>query len=908
MRVLMATFWDYPHIGGVSTHITELKDGLEMLGHSVDIFSMNEVRNNLTNHEEKLKIKMATIQKDNSLTPFIKNYEINKLAYALVAEEISFESYDIIHAHDVVSALVLGSVINSQIVLTIHGYLTYESITLGLITKGSPEEKYLMDIERNGLYYAKEIITPALNNKQYILSTFNYSNKISVINNFVKVDETETIDKSNELRNELNIPLNSIIIVSPNRLVKRKGVIYGVEAMVEIIKKIPSAYLLLFGSGPLHGEILNYINNNNLLLHCILGGDLPNHLVRKYIQASDFVLVPSIPIEGEEEATSLSAIEGMAAGKVVVASSSGGLKELIKHNDTGILVPPSDSNAIAQAIIRLSKDKEQREKIGLNARENIIKNHSHISAAKKVEEVYRRNLNNRSKVQISLRKESDINLPELSHLINSLRQREFQQRLKGRTEADRQSINSINQKKESLHVVYVMTHVGVTGGSKIIFQHANYLNKAGVKVTIVSHFPKPDWYPVDADYIQVPFGVELAKGIPNCDVIVATYWDHIQTCVETGIAPVIYFEQGDFHLYDLKKMNSEIMDFIRRQYEIPEFILTVSNQTAKVIKKVYNREAKVIHNALDLNIFTNEGEKYNHPRPYILMIGSDQTKFKRIEDIINAYEILKSQISNIDLIWITPNEPSTENKKRVSKVFINPTQKEIAKFYRGALAYVSGSQYESFPLPPLEAMSCGTPVITTDNIGVLEYAIDSYNALIVPVGDIQKFVEKIIIVYQDRDLRQKLIENGLKTSKQFTWENIIIELKKYFTEITNYAVMPRNQLKDWEIKLTEDQFNNQDDYEKFLRFLKNTVATEVYVVVVYSLIEGHQTSRWELAAKKKDNREVIIDKCYVKVNGKKPHILPYQDAYQLFVQKKYAGAYDLFKRKYEEQHGSFEKS
>lgn len=74
-----------------------------------------------------------------------------------------------------------------------------------------------------------------------------------------------------------------------------------------------------------------------------------------------------------------------------------------------------------------------------------------------------------------------------------------------------------------------MTHVGICGGTKICFEHVNHLTRFNQRATIVSHFEKPTWFPIhkNVHYIQVPFEKELATGIPQCDVIVATYWREI---------------------------------------------------------------------------------------------------------------------------------------------------------------------------------------------------------------------------------------------------------------------------------------------------------------------------------------------------------------------------------------------
>ena len=99
------------------------------------------------------------------------------------------------------------------------------------------------------------------------------------------------------------------------------------------------------------------------------------------------------------------------------------------------------------------------------------------------------------------------------------------------------------------HVVYVMSNTTICGAAKIIFQHANRLREKGVKVTIVAYFNKPSWFNIKCDYIQAPFTTKLAMCIPQCDLIIATYYTHIGECVKTRLAPVIYFEQGDFHIF-----------------------------------------------------------------------------------------------------------------------------------------------------------------------------------------------------------------------------------------------------------------------------------------------------------------------------------------------------------------------
>lgn len=79
----------------------------------------------------------------------------------------------------------------------------------------------------------------------------------------------------------------------------------------------------------------------------------------------------------------------------------------------------------------------------------------------------------------------------------------------------------------------------------------------------------------------------------------------------------------------------------------------------------------------------------------------------------------------------------------------------------------------------MEAMASGTPVVTTDCIGIRDYAINNVNALIVPPGNTEALSEALYRVLTDEALRRYLIENGLQTAREWSW-NKRIELVERF--------------------------------------------------------------------------------------------------------------------------------
>jgi glycosyltransferase involved in cell wall biosynthesis len=121
-------------------------------------------------------------------------------------------------------------------------------------------------------------------------------------------------------------------------------------------------------------------------------------------------------------------------------------------------------------------------------------------------------------------------------------------------------------------------------------------------------------------------------------------------------------------------------------------------------------------------------------------------------------------------------------------LYEKPSDRELARLYCSADVFLYTSRAESFGLPGLEAMACGTPTVCTDCKGNREYAIHSYNCLMAAQGNIPGLKELVITAIKDTGLRDRLIRGGLETAKKFSWERTVDEFESAFADPANWSV------------------------------------------------------------------------------------------------------------------------
>lgn len=146
-------------------------------------------------------------------------------------------------------------------------------------------------------------------------------------------------------------------------MVKRMAPIYGPEFLLQAFaltsKKYSNLRLFLIGGGPQEDELKKLAESLDVTKNCHFIGHVPHKDVPKWLNKFDIYCAPSI-----SESFGVAVIEASACGLPVVVSRVGGLPEVVQDGRTGIIVPPKDVNALAQALKMLIEDKELRLNMG----------------------------------------------------------------------------------------------------------------------------------------------------------------------------------------------------------------------------------------------------------------------------------------------------------------------------------------------------------------------------------------------------------------------------------------------------------------------------------------------------------------------------------------------------------------
>lgn len=196
---------------------------------------------------------------------------------------------------------------------------------------------------------------------------------VMVIPSAVDPKAYEHIDGEAEkkrLLEKYQLPQNAVLVGNASALVRTKGNQFLVFALPEILKKVSKpVHVFLAGEGEQRAELETYVREAGLHEHVTFLGHIDQ--VPQFLAALDIMVMPSLT-----EGLGTIILDAICAGTTVTASEVGGIPEIIKHGETGLLFPPEDADSIVVNTVRLVEDSELRERLKKNAQAHVQQNFS----------------------------------------------------------------------------------------------------------------------------------------------------------------------------------------------------------------------------------------------------------------------------------------------------------------------------------------------------------------------------------------------------------------------------------------------------------------------------------------------------------------------------------------------------
>lgn len=294
-----------------------------------------------------------------------------------VTELIEKEQIDLVHIHGTrafSNTYASARKLHKPIVYTVHGW-TFNAFQSAL------KRFVSVKIEAWFSRMARQTINVSKNNREIGLKYISNLKSV-VIQNGIDRKRFNPDLAYKDVRRELGIPEDRILIGSIARITEQKDPVTLIRAFAKVNEIHPNKYFLLFvGDGDLKQRAIEEVSAVKCF-ECVkfenFRGDIPDLL-----NNIDIFCLPSL-----WEGLSLGLLEAMSMKKAVIASDVDGTREVIENGVNGYLFPPTNVQKLADLILKLGEDKKHREEVGNRAADTVQANFTVEGMTRKTEEVY----------------------------------------------------------------------------------------------------------------------------------------------------------------------------------------------------------------------------------------------------------------------------------------------------------------------------------------------------------------------------------------------------------------------------------------------------------------------------------------------------------------------------------------
>lgn len=343
-----------------------------------------------------------------------------------------------------------------------------------------------------------------------------------------------------------------------------------------------------------------------------------------------------------------------------------------------------------------------------------------------------------------------------------------------------------------MKITFLLPHMKVSGGVRVVFMYADLLQKMGHEVVIAIPqrnilkrfirnflFARKSWLSFQGKILQVK---EFSNTrLPPSDVIVASGWQAADALMKAkGISgEKFYFIQHDERLYHGNAMQVENV------YRSPLKKIVVSTWLKNVLKDEFQESSELLLNSVDTSLFYPR-DIQKDARVLRVLILHHNYEWKGTKEGVEVIEALKERYPHMRLILFGARKVDIDTPH--DEYYYDASQNELAKLYSGCDIFLCPSWDEGFGLPSLEAMACRCAVVTYDNGGSRDFAFHEKTALVAKRKDKDDLMQQLERLVVDENLRRTITENGYQfVQNMSTWEEQAKKLEDIFIKEIQHA-------------------------------------------------------------------------------------------------------------------------
>ncbi len=371
-RVLILS-WEYPPLieGGLARHVRKLSEALVGLGVEVHVLTRGGEESPSEELVGGVNVhRVLEPSRPRDLGEFVTWVErMNADMLAAGVELGDRFDFDLVHGHDWLVAAAcdhLARRFGSPLVTTIHA--TEHGRHQGWVEKHP--QSYIHGVERWITNRSDRVIACSAYMREQIADIFDVpERRVAVIPNGIDpgdlpVGEQGELEK---LRGEFAAPDEKLVLLI-GRLVYEKGFQIALEAMPELIDRVPGTRFLVAGSGTHEEELRKQAAELGLMEHGTFLGWIGDDVLHLLYRIADVCVVPSI-----YEPFGLVALEAMASGCPCIVADTGGLREVVPHGEVGLRFRSRDPEALGRMMEQVLTDSEMTERLVAEATEHVLR-------------------------------------------------------------------------------------------------------------------------------------------------------------------------------------------------------------------------------------------------------------------------------------------------------------------------------------------------------------------------------------------------------------------------------------------------------------------------------------------------------------------------------------------------------